>query len=372
MITDIEIKNFRCFDNTKISGFGQVTLIGGQNNIGKTVLLEAIDIAGWPSYRTVTKLMAFRSRTLVTATKYPDRMWIDFFRNQSATDAVEITLHNGTELISRVQLKADTSVAGLITFVGENEEYSHRGDVVDFIKHLTSMDSVASTLKIYCETPNHSSDDPISFVTASSQGVMGNDLKPPDVRRVIFIPALGRLSNEQLAEAFDKVDFIGEATEVLNAVKLMDSSIEQVKTFRIGEFALYLKPAYRDWIPVYLFGDATSRFVEIVVLLLNNKASVVLLDEIENGMHYTIHEDVWRMLFRLAKQLDVQIFATTHSLEMIKAFQAVGPEYADEVSGAYIELTRNIRTHKIVGIKHEFDILAYELDHDKGKGLRGE
>ena len=53
--------------------------------------------------------------------------------------------------------------------------------------------------------------------------------------------------------------------------------------------------------PVYLFGGATSRFVEIVVLLLNNKASIVLLDEIENGMHYTIHEDLWRMLFRLAK-----------------------------------------------------------------------
>ena len=68
----------------------------------------------------------------------------------------------------------------------------------------------------------------------------------------------------------------------------------------------------------------------------------------------------------------MQIFATTHSIEMLRAFQSVGQEHVGEISGAYIALTRTIRMHQIVGIKHEFDTLAYELDQEHGKGLRGE
>lgn len=42
MLIDIEIRNFRCFEETKISGFERVNLIGGKNNSGKTALLEAL------------------------------------------------------------------------------------------------------------------------------------------------------------------------------------------------------------------------------------------------------------------------------------------------------------------------------------------
>ena len=93
-------------------------------------------------------------------------------------------------------------------------------------------------------------------MTANSQGIWGHNLKISDLARVIFIPALGRMSNAQLAEAFDNIDFIGEAIEVLHAIQLMDSSIEQVKTFRMGESALYLSPLLR----------IGCRFIFLVVL----------------------------------------------------------------------------------------------------------
>lgn len=42
MLHFIEIENFRCFQKTRLEGFGRVNLIGGRNNAGKTALLEAI------------------------------------------------------------------------------------------------------------------------------------------------------------------------------------------------------------------------------------------------------------------------------------------------------------------------------------------
>lgn len=39
MLENIEIQNFRCFEDTKILGFKRVNLIGGKNNAGKTAFL---------------------------------------------------------------------------------------------------------------------------------------------------------------------------------------------------------------------------------------------------------------------------------------------------------------------------------------------
>ena len=41
-IQDITIRNFKCFEELKIEGCGQFNLILGDNNVGKTSVLEAL------------------------------------------------------------------------------------------------------------------------------------------------------------------------------------------------------------------------------------------------------------------------------------------------------------------------------------------
>ncbi len=50
MLTSLEIKNFRTFSHLRIERLGQVNLILGKNNVGKTTLLEALRLYGssWP------------------------------------------------------------------------------------------------------------------------------------------------------------------------------------------------------------------------------------------------------------------------------------------------------------------------------------
>jgi AAA15 family ATPase/GTPase len=88
----------------------------------------------------------------------------------------------------------------------------------------------------------------------------------------------------------------------------------------------------------------------MIFALLINPKKIIFIDEIENGLHYTAYPDIWKTLFRLAIELDSQIFATTHSLEMIQAFADVGLEYYPE-QWAHFELARSPRTDKIIGIK---------------------
>jgi predicted ATP-dependent endonuclease of OLD family len=68
-------------------------------------------------------------------------------------------------------------------------------------------------------------------------------------------------------------------------------------------------------------------------------------------------------LYRLAEQLNVQIFATTHSLEMTEAFIKAGLDRQD--SAAHFELVRHEKTNKIVAINRDLETLEYGISHHK-------
>jgi len=63
---------------------------------------------------------------------------------------------------------------------------------------------------------------------------------------------------------------------------------------------------------------------------------LLLVDEIETGIHYSAQQDMWRLIFQMARRLNVQVFATTHSWDCIEAFQEAAQE--DESAGMLIRL----------------------------------
>jgi len=75
----------------------------------------------------------------------------------------------------------------------------------------------------------------------------------------------------------------------------------------------------REMIPLPLVGDGMVRLASIVLAIASAPGGVVLVDEVENGLHYSVMEKVWRAIGEAAQSQDVQIFATTHSFECIGA-----------------------------------------------------
>ncbi len=127
--------------------------------------------------------------------------------------------------------------------------------------------------------------------------------------------------------------------------------------------------------PIHYFGDAIQKIIRYIINILDfrrfdKKYNILLIDEIENGIHYTAQAEVWRMLLKLCKHYNIQLFATTHSLEMIKAFQQVCSEEEFTDMGGYFELGRSPRSQQIIGVKHDLETLEYELA--SGDTIRGE
>lgn len=81
-----------------------------------------------------------------------------------------------------------------------------------------------------------------------------------------------------------------------------------------------------DPLPLYSLGNGMWRSLGIALALVNAKDGILLIDEFENGLYYTVQPELWQLIFQVARRLNVQVFATTHSWDCIEAFQKAARE----------------------------------------------
>lgn len=80
------------------------------------------------------------------------------------------------------------------------------------------------------------------------------------------------------------------------------------------------------------------RALGISLALVNVKDGILLIDEFENGLYYTVQPDIWKLIFRVARRLNIQVFATTHSWDCIEAFQQAAQEDGNDEDALLIRL----------------------------------
>ena len=96
-------------------------------------------------------------------------------------------------------------------------------------------------------------------------------------------------------------------------------------------------------VPLNSMGDGISRVLQLFLKLFAARGGFLLIDEFENGLHYSVQEEVWRLIFDQAEKLDVQVFATTHSWDCIESFAKVAVE-KKATEGVLFRIGRSVRT----------------------------
>lgn len=322
MIDSIKIERFRCFNETELSGFRRLNLFGGKNNAGKTSLLEAIYL-GLTGNKTDLQKM----------------------RSKIGGSEAETYLHyNGLDVnsffVSMYESKKNNPLK--LEFIKGHSLFVQRQNTPDFkIKQLNEFVN----------------NNRISFILAKDNQ----------------FPVEYNLSHQ-----FNEADRRGESDEILNSIKLIDNSIDELKTYSDRSDIFLRKKGEKHRLPLPYFGDALQKMMRYAItaatLHSENGSSDIkkylLIDEIENGLHYTVHDEFWEMLFKLAIAYDIQIFAATHSREMIEAFNRISQKDDFKGEAAYFELFKHVKTGEIAGHIIEADVLEYKLKNNKS--LRGE
>jgi AAA15 family ATPase/GTPase len=373
LIKSIEIERFRCFHKTKAKDFGRVNLLGGKNNAGKTAFLEALFLMNEPSNQTIQALLLFRREDIAFLKTMPQRAWDNFFYKSEKENQIILTADFDDKLERLVKIFCDESRDGTITpktklnnkTSGKSTLYIH-----NFTFTGVSQDFKSALLE---RTQPDNFNIPFSSTSSfiiSEKGILNRGY-PKVFKKTHLIPAGQNSTSEALAMAFDQAKFEGGTEHLLNAFKVIDDTIIKIETLSIGKPALYIKRKDdKNYLPLSLYGDAMNKIADFILTIVNNQGGLILLDEIENGIHYTNQAAFWRMIFELAIAYDVQIFATTHSAEMIEAFKNVVIENSYQEEARYFELSRHAISKEIMVQKLSIGVLEDKLNHKKP--LRGE
>ena len=76
-------------------------------------------------------------------------------------------------------------------------------------------------------------------------------------------------------------------------------------------------------VPINMLGDGIRKLLAIITSLYECKKGLVLIDEIDNGMHFSSLSSLWKAIIKTANLLDVQVFATTHNIESLQSLNKV-------------------------------------------------
>ena len=115
---------------------------------------------------------------------------------------------------------------------------------------------------------------------------------------------------------------------------------------------------------VNMQGDGLRRYLNIVAASANPMNNILLIDEIENGLHYSAYKKLWEAIFALATTTNKQVFVTTHSKETLSHLNEMleeHPEYQQEMR-LYTLANTPIKGHQ--AYKYTFDGLSGACEND--------
>jgi hypothetical protein len=339
VITGVYFKNFRGFDDLCLNPMRRITLIAGQNDTGKTSVLEGIYLAALKTGMGPNELpRLFRAQPgkQQNNTDEFEGYWSWLFRNHDPAKIVEIQLTD--ERKNRLDMEIRP----------ENE-----GARMARIKFF-QFEQLAGTVE-----PLQRSGPPLLVINSSGQPAFTSQ----GSRKTPNVGVLGIQSGDptEVAELFNSAVQERDAEAKIEA--LMRELEPRIKRLRYskpkGTFhpLVYCDIGLERALPSTQMGEGFNRALAIFCQIFVSKLNVLLVDEIENGLHHSVLPAVWRGLFQVAESEDVQLVATTHSWECVRAAYEIAKDKNPE-GFQYLRLDRVAETVKCTAVETDTMALA--------------
>ena len=338
MLNSLEIKNFRILEDFKVSKLGRVNLIVGKNNSGKSSVLEALRIYAGNAQQELLKQIA---------TGHDEKYYME--KNEQIESDIQLPFEDffvGRQFpqdeafaISIGELASGDDVLRIEHGFLIEEEVVVKNESGEIVETRTRLRRISN--------PSHDdlSSEAIShalFVTKGERSfphIRLDQSRSPRYRSRIetsgtlpcsviptpFIPV------DELADEWDKIALTEHEEVVKQALRIITPEFENLTFVRNDEdnryprqrFSRLAKVKMSDSphpVPLNSLGDGMLRVLQLVLKVFPAKGGFLLIDEFENGLHFSIQEKVWELLFEMAQRLDIQVFATTHSWDCIESF----------------------------------------------------
>ncbi len=319
MYTSFSIENFRLFDQLTVEPLARVNLIAGQNNAGKTALLEAL----WLYNHPASPIQALRISAWRESTDYSrGSLYADLFYEYDmdltiGLRAVDSQMPAPSVLEIKRQYRAQQALLDLSV---ESESDLGEDDIAefDFENEITFDYSEGDAVSLHTSAWLDSRPGPGRWrpvLRDSGKSLVNRG------HRCIFERSKGMWNTRALAANFGQAEKMGTLPVIEDVIRLLEPRLARLTTIadNRGVPSIYADIGQGRLFPLSVMGEGTKRVLALCLSFLRAQHGVILVDEIENGLHYGVMADVWEKVGWLASEFDVQVFATTHSYECIVA-----------------------------------------------------
>lgn len=326
MIHRVSFQNFRGFKHLELSELAPITLLSGENNAGKSTVLDGLFLLGaYNDPLCFTKLCNFRNLPVVP----------DF-------DVLCKPLFYQLNVAENIQICADGEYSTELTYYRE-DSYSpllqdFKGMPQESLNQLMFSARNNSTLgfELTQAQKDISYKETGHFIMTSDGIGLNMNVSPPNNppnNQAVTMPLMVMLNSTSTARMsptalLGKLELDGRKNEILDILRKMDPNLLDITVIDTnGQTQLYGNMNGK-LLPLRLAGVGINRLLIIMLSLMVNPNSIILIDEIENGFYYSMFPVIWEAIAHAAKGSNSQVIATTHSYECVSG-AAEGMERAN-------------------------------------------
>ncbi|EKQ72834.1 AAA family ATPase [Helicobacter pylori] len=327
MIQSVRIKNFKNFKNTQIDGFTKLNIITGQNNAGKSNLLEAL-------YCLVGKSM----HPCANITEIYDNI-----RKEPLTIESKNLMFYGLDTEKEIQIVTtldDNQTLDLqIKFIANEKQKVIESQIIPTVEHAQEFSRLNFTLKknnkeIYndhlniTKIPNFPPIPNQSGYNRQFKNFDPNQLQKllPFESTAIITPSDVAYRQAHMIQAVSKICSNNQLEEELNKhLNQFDNNIQSISFNTNNQLKLKVKNI-KEKVPLSVFGDGLIKYLYIVSAFMADNAKTIYIDEVENGLHFSRMRLLLRCVIDFIndnKDGNLQVFMTTHNQEFIEILDQV-------------------------------------------------
>jgi len=347
-LKNLSVQDFRSFGRFGLKNLGHVNLLVGTNNCGKTTVLEAVNILmSNGDFTAIWSTLLRRGEDI-----YGERDPITASTGRQV-DIRRLFRGHEIEVDKDFQLFGDSDI-GRISMIAKIDEYRPAQQRL-FETELQPVESSEELLPPLSLSLHWShGTGKLLNIPISRRGGVSADAIRRSAGRIIgaetypigFVTA-SSLTADAVASMFEEIVLTPQEDLVTDAMRIIEPDIERIASsgserlrsgMRLvsrGGILVRLK-GIKDRVPIGSMGDGIWRMLGLALAAVQSGNGILLVDEIDTGLHHTVMQDMWRFLYSCSKKYNVQIIATTHSWDCYHSLAVICRDYVSEGSDVTI------------------------------------